>query len=356
MELVVFTIAGCPFCEKAKGLLREKGIGFKEIDAPVGSREWRDMKERTGSGSLPQAFVRNAPVGGYADLVHLEATGELYEMLGIAGKKPGDPLYDVLILGAGPSGLSAAIYTSRKLLKTLVVSKDIGGQVGWTSDVENYLGFSHVNALDLVSRFEEHVRKFGVETLTGSEIASVDLTGRIKRVITDEGKAYLSKTLIIATGGRHRPLNIPGEHELIARGVSYCSTCDAPLFGGADVAVIGGGNSGLEAVLDLVPIAGKIHLVSATSLTGDPAYQGKIRQSTNVEIFTDHEPLRILGDTEVKGIELRSIKTGEVKSLAVEGVFVEIGIMPNSSLFIDTLATNQKGEVLVDAGDRKSVV
>jgi alkyl hydroperoxide reductase subunit F len=355
MELVIYVIDGCPFCEKAKSLLREKGIEFEQIIAQPGSKEWLHMKELTGSGSLPQILIRNLPIGGYADLVNLEATGELYDKLGLVGRKPDAPLYDTIILGAGPAGLSAAIYSIRKMLKTVIISKDVGGQVTWTNDVENYLGFSQVNAAELVSKFDEHVIRFGVEKIIGVEVSSVDLAGRIKRITASDGKAYFGKTLIIATGGRHRPLDIPGERDLTGKGVSYCSTCDAPLFGGADVAVVGGGNSALEAVLDLIGIANKISLISLTPLTGDPLYMDKVKQSDKVEIFVEHRPTRILGENEVRGIEFQSLATGELTAISVEGVFVEIGILPNSSLFIDTLTTNEKGEILVDAECRTGV-
>lgn len=355
MEVVMYMMDGCPFCEKAKCFLREKGIPFKEIATAPGSREWEEMQAKTGGTSPPQALIGGVPVGGYADLVNMEATGELYEKLGMVGRKPDSPLYDTIIIGAGPAGMSAAVYTMRKLMKTLIISKEVGGQVAWSSDVENYLGFSHIDAPELVARFDEHVTKFGVEKLIGLDVTSVELTGRIKRVMTEDGKTYLGKTLIIATGGRHRPLNIPGERELVGKGVSYCSTCDAPLYNDAEVAVIGGGNSALEAALDLINIAGKIHIISLHKITGDPIYQGKLQKSQKVEILTEYEPLRILGENGVHGIELQSLKTGEIKTLPVEGVFVEIGIMPNSSLFIDTLATNPKGEILIDAECRTGV-
>jgi NADH-dependent peroxiredoxin subunit F len=258
------------------------------------------------------------------------------------------PLYDVIILGAGPGGLSAAIYTIRKLLKTLIISMDVGGQLTWTSDVENYLGFSQVNALELVAKFEGHVKQFDIEKIIGVEVSAVDLVGRGKRVTTNDGKSYFGKTVIIATGGQHRPLNIPGERELIGRGVSYCSTCDAPLFGGADVAVVGGGNSALCAALDLINIANRVYVISLTPLTADPVYRDKVLRSEKVEIFIEHQPTRVIGETMVEGLEFKSIITGEIKTLPVEGVFVEIGIQPSTSLFVDILATNQKGEILVD--------
>jgi len=349
MEILVYTMEGCPFCESARRFLQERDLDFTEKTTPPGSKEWRAMRERTGGSTLPQILIDGVPVGGYADLVNLEATGELYRRLGLTERKPETVLYDVIILGAGPAGLSAAIYAIRKLLKTLIVSKDVGGQIAWTSDIENYLGFSQVNAAELVAKFEEHVKKFGVEKIVGVDVTAAELSGRIKRVTTEDGKTHFGKTVIIATGGRHRPLDIPGERELVGRGLSYCSTCDAPLFDGAEVAVVGGGNAALEATLDLMNLATRITLISLTPLTGDPLYQAKIQQSDKVEIFTECRPVRILGESAVDGIEFRSLQTGEIKTVSVEGVFVEIGMLPNSHLFLDTLATNSSGEILVDA-------
>ncbi len=355
MDVIIYTMEGCPFCEKARCFLIEKDIGFDEKAVPTGSKEWTEVREKSGRTTLPQVFIKGEPIGGYAELVSLEATGELYEKLGLEPKENRSPLYDVIIIGAGPAGLSAAIYTIRKSMKTLIISKDLGGQVTWTADIENYLGFSHVNAADLVARFEEHVRTFGVEKLIGMEISGVDLTGKIKRVVTGNGKVYAGKTIIIATGGKHRPLDIEGERQLIGKGVSYCSTCDAPLYEGAVVAVVGGGNSALEATMDLINIAHKIYLVSNTPLTGDIHYQEKVRNSDKVEMYLEYLPLKVLGEKTVQGFEIQNLRNGEITSLAVEGVFVEIGIMPNSSLFIDTLATNQIGEILVDSECRTGV-
>jgi NADH-dependent peroxiredoxin subunit F len=264
------------------------------------------------------------------------------------GSGPESSIYDVIIIGAGPAGLSAAIYTIRKLLKTLIISKDVGGQIAWTSDVENYLGFSQVNAAELVAKFESHVKEFDIEKIIGADVSAVDLVGRSKRVTTSDGRSYFGKTVIIATGGMHRPLNIPGERKLIGRGVSYCSTCDAPLFGGADVAVVGGGNSALGAALDLINIANRIYVISLTALTADPVYRDKVIKSEKVEIFIEHQPTRVIGENMVEGLEFKSVVTGDIKTLPVEGVFVEIGIQPSTSLFVDILATNEKGEILVD--------
>ncbi|UCD88043.1 MAG: FAD-dependent oxidoreductase, partial [Desulfobacterales bacterium] len=277
------------------------------------------------------------------------ATGELNQRLGLAGQEPVSPLYDVIIIGGGPAGLSAAIYAARKVLKTVVISEDIGGQVTWTYDVNNYLGFSQIETADLVAKFEEHVEKYGVEKLIGVGATVLELTGKIKKVTTADGKGYLAKTVIIATGKRPRPLDVPGEKELVGRGVTYCSTCDAPLFADLDVAVAGGGNSALGAVIDLMKVAKKVYTISLTPLTGDQILQDKVMGSPKVEVFTEYKIQRIVGESAVEGMEIASMKTGEVKRLDVQGVIVEIGLLPNSEMVIDTLKTNSIGEIVVDS-------
>jgi alkyl hydroperoxide reductase subunit F len=300
------------------------------------------------SGSLPQILIDNKPIGGYGDLIHLEATGELYELLGkpLAQKPP--PIYDVIIIGGGPAGLSAAIYTARKVMKTILISMNIGGQVTDTFDIENYLGFSEIETSDLINRFEEHVVKYGVEKVAGVEVISLDLTGKIKKVFTGDGKLYLSRTIILAMGKRPRTLNVPGEKELIGKGVAYCSTCDAPLFKDMDTAVIGGGNSALEAALDLVKVARKVYIVSITPLTGDPILIDKLKSSANVEIFTEYTTLKIIGERVVEGVEIGRLEESETKRLDVQGVFIEIGLLPNSDLVVDTLAVNKVGEIQIN--------
>jgi alkyl hydroperoxide reductase subunit F len=354
-DVIIYSREGCPFCVKAKSFLAERDIPFEEINTQRGSDAWKEMKESAGSGSLPQILIGDESIGGYSDLVNLEATGELSQRLGLAQQGPVSPLYDVIIIGGGPAGLSATIYTARKIMKTLVISKDIGGQVAWTYDVDNYLGFSQVDTADLISKFEEHVEKYSLEKLVGVDVNAVELTGKTKKVTTSDGKSYLSKTVIIATGKRPKPLDVPGEKELLGMGVTYCSTCDAPLFADLDVAVAGGGNSALEAAIDLMKVAKNVYMVSLTPLTGDQILQDKVMGSPGVEVFTEHKIIRIVGDSTVEGIQIESLKTGDVKRLDVQGVMIEIGLLPNSEMVIDTIETNTIGEIVVDSRCRTGI-
>lgn len=346
-KVTIYSSSVCPYCVKAKSFLSERGIEYDEIELMPESDEWHRMRDWTGSGSLPQIIVSGKPIGGYSDLVDLDASGELSKELGSLGKAE-VPVYDTVIIGGGPAGLSASIYAARKVLKTLLITQNIGGQVADTYDIENYLGFSQIETAELIEKFNEHVKKYGVEKLEGVNVRSLELTGKIKKITTESGGEYLSRTIIIATGKRPRPLNVPGEKELIGRGVAYCSTCDAPLYAEADVAVVGGGNSALEAVIDLEKVAKRVYMISLTPLTGDNILQEKALNSSKVEVFTRYETTKIIGESMVEGLVTRSLETGEEKRFNVEGVFIEIGLLPNTEIVIDMLKTNRLGEIVVD--------
>ncbi len=354
-SVVIYTLAGCPFCTRAKAFLAEKGIAYEEVEVKPRSREWEAMKQVTGGGSLPQIVIDKKPIGGYGDLIHLEATGELYELLGKPLTEKPPPLYDVIIIGGGPAGLSAAVYAARKMMKTVLISKNIGGQVTDTFDIENYLGFSEIETADLINRFEEHVVKYGVIKRVGVEVVSLDLTGKIKKVFIDDGAICLGRTVILAMGKRPRSLNVPGEKELVGKGVAYCSTCDAPLFVDMDTAVIGGGNSALEAALDLAKVARRVYLISTTPLTGDPILVDKVKSSGKVEVFTEHSTKRVIGERVVEGIEIQGLDDKTPRRLDVQGVFIEIGLLPNSDLVVDMLNVNETGEILIDCRCRTGV-
>lgn len=352
--LKIYTIEGCPFCIKAKAFLVEKGIEFEEIPASPDSEDWQRMKQKTRSGSVPQICIDGEPLGGYSDLVYLEATGILWEKLGRADKVTDasareSGIYDLIVIGGGPAGLSAGIYAARKMMKTLLIAKDIGGQVVWTYDIDNYLGFSGVDTADLISKFHEHVEKYDVVTREGIEVISVELSGRIKKITTSDNRIYLAKSVIIATGKRPRPLGVPGEKEFTGRGVAYCSTCDAPLYVDLTATVVGGGNSALEAAIDLEKVATRVHLVSLTPLTGDAILKEKVEGMEKVDIYTEYNTTRIIGEQSVTGIEIESLKDGRKQTLDTDGVFIEIGLLPNSDLIIDTLTTNRIGEITVDS-------
>ncbi|NQT23165.1 MAG: FAD-dependent oxidoreductase [Candidatus Omnitrophica bacterium] len=264
-------------------------------------------------------------------------------------------MYDLIIVGAGPAGITASVYAARKKMNFLVISNDIGGQTAWSGKVENYTGYQFISGPDLAAKFEDHMKKYAFnlkENETVLELKKIDNGISIK---TNKAK-YETKIAIIASGTRSRELNVPGEKEFKNRGITYCATCDGPLFAGKDVAVIGGGNSALDAVLQLEKIAKHVYLINlAPALTGDAIMQAKIAGSKNVTILNSTEVKTIHGNKMVNAIEVVP-SSGEktVRKIDVQGVFIEIGLMPNSD-FAEGLEKNKKGEIKVNARNQTSV-
>jgi len=253
--------------------------------------------------------------------------------------------YDLIIVGAGPAGITAGIYAARKKLKTLVVSKDVGGQAALSGAVENYTGYQYITGFELARKFEEHVKEFDLEFHEREEVTGIQETGGIFRVSTDQG-SYEGKAVIIASGAKPKELKIPGEKEFKNRGVTYCATCDAPLFSRKDVAVIGGADSAMDATLQLLNIARKIYLITINpELEGDAIMKEKVLQAKNVEVWMKTKTLEILGDNMVTAIRVMRL---EEVTLNVQGVFIEIGYTPNSE-FIDIVEKNELNEIKVDA-------
>ena len=257
-------------------------------------------------------------------------------------------MHDLIIIGAGPAGMTAAVYAARQKADTLLLSSDVGGQVNWTLGIENYMGYQFVEGLELIGKFEEQVRKFPINIEIGPEIKSLIRVHEGFEVEVAEGKKYHGHTVIICSGKRPKMLDVPGEEKLRGRGVTYCEVCDGPLFQGMDVAIVGGGNSALEAAIDMEKIASHIYLASLTPLTGDHILREKVEQAGNVTILTEHETLEITGADTVSGIKMKDLRTGQEKDLGVEGVFVEIGLIPNSDFARSLLTLNELGEIMVN--------
>ena len=347
-NIEIYSKDWCPFCSKAKSLLQSKQLEYVEIDITSDLEHEQEMITRSGRRTVPQIFIDGDSIGGYDDLANFNATGELDQLLGLEFTVDSTKVYDVIIVGAGPAGLSAAIYATRKNLSTLIIALDIGGQLGTTYEVANYPGFQMITGPDLVAKFNDHADQYGIEKLIGEKVVSLRLEGRCKVVQTASGREIYGKALIIATGAQKRKLNIPGEKELAGKGVVYCSTCDGPLFRGMNIAIVGGGNSGLEAAVEMAGVANKVYLVSVGNLEGDEILQDKVTAAASVEVLTHHQPLDILGDDRVDGLTVKDLANGDVRQLDVEGVFIEIGLYPNTDFALDLLDANHRGEIQVD--------
>lgn len=261
-------------------------------------------------------------------------------------------MFDLIIIGAGPAGITAAVYAARKKMNTLVLTMDIGGQTAWSGDVENYTGYQFITGPELAEKFEEHMRKFDVRVEENEPVLDLSKSGDICLVTTDKGR-YESRTVIVASGKRSKELNVPGEKGYKNRGLTYCATCDAPLFADKNVAVIGGGNSALDAALQLVRIAKQVYLINITEqLNADPVMQEQLNESKIVTVMNNARVTDITGEKFLTGIKV--MHAGKQEVLAVEGVFVEIGLKPNSE-FAKILSKNEVGEIKVNPRNETSV-
>ncbi len=264
-------------------------------------------------------------------------------------------MYDLIIIGGGPGGVAAGVYAARKKIKTLLITDSFGGQSAISGGIENWIGMKTVSGYDLAKMLEEHLRaQKGIEIVDDDLVTGVGKIGSGDgqgfSMMTRNGKTYETKYLLLASGSSRKKLGVPGEKEFDGKGVVYCSTCDAPIFDGKTVAVVGGGNSALESVLDLNPYASKIYLVVRSEiLRGDPVSQEKVRNNPKVEILWNTVIEEILGKELVTGVRYKNVKTGEIKELPLDGVFVEIGLYPNSEFVKDLVKRDERGDVVIDA-------
>src|SRR5665648_699390 len=347
-DILIYTKQWCPYCAKAKALLRAKDLEWRERDVTFDERLQQEMVERSGRRSVPEIFLGGELVGGYDDLARLNATGELDRRL---GREPVElkTLYDVAIVGGGPAGLAAAMYATRKNLSTIVVAMDIGGQLGTTRDIANYPGYELITGPDLVQKFFAQASKYGIEQLIGEQVVGVRIDGRSKVLELESSREVAARALVIASGVQKRHMQIPGEKELAGRGVVYCSTGDGPLLKGLEIAGVGGGNSALEAALEMDGIAHRVYLMARSGLAGDQVLDGKIATASGVEVLAHHEPVEIHGADAVEGLTVLDRETGSTAKLAVQGVFVEIGLFTNTSNALHRVHTNERGEIVVDS-------
>lgn len=261
-------------------------------------------------------------------------------------------MYDLVIIGGGPAGVGASVYASRKKLKTLLIADSFGGQSAVSEDIHNWIGTVSISGFDLAKNLEEHVRRYERD---GDIEVWQDAVSRIVPIEngfsleTRDGKKASTTTVLVASGSRRRRLGVPGEDVFDGKGLAWCATCDAPLFKGRSVAIIGGGNAGLEAALSLDPYATKLYLLQRSGrLKGDAITQEKVKGLEKMTVIFNVQTVEIVGDIMVTGLLYIDGVTGEKKKLDVGGIFVEIGSVPNRDFLGDLVEYNQYGEIVVN--------
>ncbi len=256
---------------------------------------------------------------------------------------------DILIIGGGPGGMNAAMYAARKELDVVLLAGEFGGQLMQTKEVENYLGFGMVGAFDLAQKFEDHVKMFmpnwehgNVRELRREEDGSFT-------AVTNDDREFRGKTCIIATGKRSRTLNIPGEERLAARGVSYCATCDGPMYRNKKVCIVGAGDSAVEAAIEMAWIASEVHILVRSRIRADEILVKKMRETGKVKEWHHVIPIEIKGENKVATLKVRNTDTNEEEEIELDGVFIEIGGDPNTAFVPADLELNENKEIIVGA-------
>lgn len=258
-------------------------------------------------------------------------------------------MYDVAIVGAGPGGLTACVYAARKQLRVILITMDIGGQTVMSAEVENYPGFSYITGAELAEKFHQQAAHFPLTMRLGTLVKMLEKTSEGFRLVTTDGEIVETRTVIVATGKQPRKLGVSGEERLIGRGVSYCAICDAPLFQGRSVIVVGAGNSGVEAALDLSRIAKEVTVVEiAERSRADEILLQQAEGADSLVFLYDTQIVELHGENRLESVTLENVSTGERTERPVEGVFVEIGMIPNTGWLGGFLKLNEWGEVIVD--------
>jgi len=355
LKIEVYSKEWCPYCKKAKAFLKSKGLKFEEIDIEA-ENNYEVMQERTGNKTVPQIIVNDQSLGGYDDIIALENNGEFNKLIGKEVRDLSTKEWELVILGAGPAALNAALYAARKGIDLLLLTKDIGGQVITTNEIDNYLGKADTTGADLIYDFWDHIAKYEVETVIGEEAVGIEDRENKKVIKTDNGKEYSTRSVIIATGAQKRHLGMKQEYVLTGKGVHYCASCDAFLYKGQPVAVVGGGNSGLEAALDLANIGCEVDLLEfQPKLMGDEYLQERINKNEKIKVHTSTTVAEIIGEDKLESIIIKNVDDDSTDELDINGLFIEIGLIANSDFVSDLVETNKQKEILINPKNETGV-
>ncbi|WP_188260652.1 alkyl hydroperoxide reductase subunit F [Azospirillum tabaci] len=311
--------------------------------------------------AVPSIFLNGEPFGqGRMGLEQILAKIDTGASQRDAEKIKAKDAFDVLVIGGGPAGAAAAIYAARKGIRTGVAAERFGGQVLDTMAIENFISVSHTEGPKLATALEQHVKEYEVDVMNlqrAEKLIPAEGPGGLIEVQLANGASLKSKTVILSTGARWRQMGVPGEDEYRNKGVAYCPHCDGPLFKGKRVAVIGGGNSGVEAAIDLAGIVAEVTLIEFDSqLRADEVLQRKLRSLPNVRVITSGLTTEVHGDgTKVTGLSYKNRNTGEVHRIDLEGIFVQIGLVPNTEWLKGSVALSPRGEIEVDARGQTSI-
>jgi alkyl hydroperoxide reductase subunit F len=349
------TCQNCPDVVQALNLLAalNPGVSHTAIEGGVNAAEAADR----GVMSVPTVFL-NGELFGQGRMTLSEILGKLDASTGdaeAAAFNAREP-YDVLVVGGGPAGFTAALYAARKQLRTGLVAERLGGQVMETSSVENFITHPKLEGPALAAALEAHVRTQPVEIMPSQRAVSLRRAGEFLEVEFAHGGVLRARSIVLATGAKWRDLGIPGELEYRNKGVTYCPHCDGPLFAGKSIAVVGGGNSAVEAAIDLAGVAGQVTLLARSEIVADEVLQARLASLPNARSFTRTVPVEILGDEKKgTGVKVEHRSDGSVEELPLDGVFVQIGLVPGTAWLQGAVGLTEGGEIIIDAHQATSL-
>ncbi|MBW4839961.1 MAG: alkyl hydroperoxide reductase subunit F [Paenibacillaceae bacterium] len=340
---VSLTCHNCPDVVQALNLMSvlNPGISHTMIDGAA----FKDEVDSKEIMAVPTVFL-NGELFGNGRMSVEDILGKLgsSDTTAFEGKEP----YDVLVVGGGPAGASAAIYAARKGIRTGIVAERFGGQVNDTLGIENLIGVKYTEGPKLAANLEEHAKEYNIDIMMSQRAKGLQKKDLIE-VELENGAVLKSKTVILSTGARWRNMNVPGEAEFKNKGVAYCPHCDGPLFAGKRVAVVGGGNSGVEAAIDLAGVASHVTVLEfMPELKADSVLQDRLNSLPNTTVIKNAQVKEVTGDSKVNGVTYIERESGEEKHLELEGVFVQIGLVPNTEWLEGTLERTRVGEIIVD--------
>ena len=341
--VTVYSTRNCPYCRMAKVFLDKQGVRYTNIDVGVDAVAAEKMIALSGQRGVPVITVDDEVIVGFDS----QRLNELF------GTHPSDETYDVIIVGAGPAGLTAAVYCARKLLKTLVVSESIGGQALESWAIENYMGYRMITGEDLMKKFEEQVRTLDVR-LELDRVSSITHEENLFAVTTISGITVKAKSLILTQGKQPRKLGVKDEEKYLGRGLSICSTCDGPLYKGKKVAVVGGGNSALQTAVEMSGIASSVSLIVRSTIKADPVYVRKLEGIKNITVHLHAQITALAGDPFLQYITITTEGQGDQR-IEVDGVFIEVGWTPNTDILDGLVELNANKEIVVDIDGRTSL-
>lgn len=342
-RVTVYSTQNCPYCRMAKAFLEKHNVQYESLDVGNDTVAAQKMIELSGQRGVPVIMVDDEVIVGFDS----DRLNEIF------GKPPTGESYDVVIVGAGPAGLTAGVYCARKMLNTIIITENIGGQALESWAIENYMGYRMIAGEDLMKKFEEQVRTLNIR-LELDKVTAITKDDGLFTLSTASGNTLKAKAVILTQGNRPKKLGVANEEQYLGRGLSICSTCDGPLYKGKQVAVVGGGNSALQTAVEMSDIAQSVRLIVRSTIRADPVYMEKLKGKNNITVHTGSHVSALQGEKFLSGITIKDEQEKE-QTISLDGVFIEIGWLPNTDMVENLVQLNEKKEIIVDINGHTSI-